>query len=78
MGFEKSVMASNLRAERARANLSRQELAERSGVSISSIKGYEDGENVMSIEVAWALADALNVSIGTIAGRDESRYSGRQ
>lgn len=60
--FDKDKTAGILRGLRATARISQKELSDRSGVSEASIKGYENGENVMSLEAAVKLSNALGVT----------------
>ena len=60
--FDKEKTAGILRGLRATARLTQKELAEMTNVSEASIKGYENGENVMSLEAAVKLATALGVT----------------
>lgn len=58
-------LAANLRAERARAQLTREQLAERSGVSAATIGRIENGCAAIVTTVAQ-LAAALDVTIDTL------------
>ena len=60
--FSKESTAGILRGLRATARLSQKELAEKSGVSESAIKGYENAENVMSLEAAVKLANVFGIT----------------
>lgn len=71
MLFDKERTAGNLKAIRNMRGLTQQELAERSHVSRESITGYENAENVMSLEAATKLADALDCSIDSFVAEIE-------
>jgi len=60
--FSKEDTAGKLRGYRATARLSQKQLSDISGVGESSIKGYENEENVMSLENAVKLANALGIT----------------
>jgi len=60
--FSKEGTAGILRGLRASKRISQKELSEMTGVSEASIKGYENGENVMSLEAAVKISNALDVS----------------
>lgn len=60
--FNKAKTAGILRGLRATARLTQKQLSELSEVSEASIKGYENGENIMSLEAAVKLSNALGVS----------------
>ncbi len=64
--FTKDSTAGILRGLRATARLSQEELARKSGVGLASIKGYENGENVMSLENAAKLANAFDVAVSDL------------
>ena len=65
------ILSQNLRAERARLNISRAELASRSKVNISTIEKLENGrqQNInTTIRTVYNLADALNVKPQELVG----------
>lgn len=70
--FDKDKTAGILRGLRATARLSQEELAEKSNVSVSSIKGYENGVNVMSLETAVKIANVFGVTPSDLVGTVES------
>lgn len=55
-------------------NLSRRELSDEIGVSISSIESYELGRRVPSLETFSKLADYFDVSIPYIMGTQHDKY----
>lgn len=67
-GFSTDVMARQLRMWRAGADLSQEQLAKMSGVSVASIQKYEDGLTVPSFERAYALAMALGCTVNDLCG----------
>ena len=66
MVFEKERTASNLRAIRNLRGKTQEQLAKESGVSLQSLKGYEQAENIMSLEAATRLSRALDCSIDSL------------
>lgn len=65
------ILSQNLRAERARLNISRAELASRSKVNISTIEKIENGrqQNInTTVRTIYNLADALNVKPQELVG----------
>ena len=54
-----------------KAELSRMELAKRTGVSISMIESIEIGRREPGIKTLIALADYFNVSIDYLVGRSD-------
>ena len=69
--WEGETLSQNLRAERARLNISRAELASRSKVNISTIEKLENGrqQNINTTDrTIYNLADALNVKPQELVG----------
>ena len=56
MKFSKDEFGANLRAARARADMSQEQLANKAGLSASSIIGYENGSMVPGVDKAYALS----------------------
>lgn len=70
MSHSKQVVAANLKTLRAAKRLrSQQALAEASGVSAGALARYESGENGMTLEAAYMIAEALGVTLDQLAGR---------
>ncbi len=69
MANRNDEFASNLRAYRAKADLSQAELAKRADVTEYSIQNWENGDYMPSLRTTVKLADALGVSIDQLAGR---------
>ncbi|MCL1818064.1 MAG: helix-turn-helix transcriptional regulator [Spirochaetaceae bacterium] len=59
MANVKQILAANILLHRVRRNLSRERLAELSGLSAASIKAIENGKRFPSSEKFQSLADAL-------------------
>ena len=68
MLFDKQVFAANLRAERARRDMSQSELADRSGINHATISQYEDGAFVPGGDKLCQLASALGVTPNDLMG----------
>ena len=68
MEYSNELFAANLRAERNRKSMSQDELAERAGVSRTSISAYETAAAKPTLENAVALAIALGVTPNILAG----------
>lgn len=69
--WEGETLSQNLRAERARLNISRAELASRSKVNISTIEKLENGRQLeinTTVRTIYNLADALNVKPQELVG----------
>jgi transcriptional regulator with XRE-family HTH domain len=59
-------VASRLRAERARLNLTLREAGDRSGVHYVSISRYEQGNHLPTVEALYRLAEAYGVEPGIL------------
>lgn len=66
--FSKDAFAANLRAERARLDISQEELAKRSGVSTAAVLSYENGAYVPGADKVCALAEVLGVTPNELCG----------
>lgn len=66
--FSKDAFAANLRAERARFDISQEELAARSGVSAASLIKYESGEMTPGIDKVISMAEALGCTPNDLCG----------
>jgi transcriptional regulator with XRE-family HTH domain len=53
--------------------MSQRDLAERAGVDMRQIRRYEAGEQQPLLSVAVAIADALGISVGELAGKPSHR-----
>lgn len=62
------VIAGELRAHRAKADISQSELANKTGFNQSTIGMWEQRAGI-SLENAWKLADFYGVSLDELAGR---------
>lgn len=70
MEFRRDVLAANLRAERARARRTQEEVAAAVGVDPATVSNYESGASAPSYETAWRLADYYGVTLDQLGGRD--------
>lgn len=68
MLFDKSAFAANLRAERARRDMSQSELADKAGVNLATISQYEDGAFSPGADKLCQLASALGVTPNDLIG----------
>lgn len=68
MNYSNETLASNLRAERARLDISQEELAARSGVSAASLVKYESGEMTPGIDKIFSMAAALGCTPNDLCG----------
>ena len=70
---EAAAFAAQLRAERAAADMSQDELAKASGISKPTIARIETGVRVMDTSHLAAFCLALRISLSTFATRAEER-----
>lgn len=68
------IIADRLRAARIGRGLSQGELARKSGVHKNGIQGYELGKVIPGAQNLIALADALEVSLDWLCGREGRKY----
>lgn len=70
MASKAEVIAGELRAHRAKKNVTQREVAEAVGANPSTVGMWEQRAGV-SLEDAWRLADYYGVSLDELAGRGE-------
>ena len=78
MPYEKEAVAGSIRARRAYARLTREDLAALSGVPVSTLRSYESASSVMSAESAWRIADALGCTVDDLLGRGRPEAAARK
>lgn len=64
----KETIARVLRVKRAEANMTQEDLAIKSGVSIDSIRCYERQMSLPLLETAYKLAEALGCTVNDLCG----------
>ncbi len=60
------ILASNIKAERNRANLSQEKLAEKINVCKNSIGAIEKGTQTPSVFIVYDIAKSLNIDINEL------------
>lgn len=68
MAYCKDALCANIRAERARLDLSQEELAQRAGLSAVSIQKYENGDMTPGVDKLAALADVFGTTPNALLG----------
>lgn len=68
MGYNKSVLAGNLRGFRAKKRMTQAELAVASGVNEATIFNYENGTNVPGIDKIVSIAEVLGCTPNDLCG----------
>lgn len=57
------MVSDNIKAERARARLTQEELCEKSGLKLQTLRNYETNRNEPPISAVVKIAMALDISI---------------
>lgn len=70
MPINRKVIAENIKRQRKERNMSQAKLAELADLSTQYVSHIETGKKTISLNAACRVADALNVSIGTILDND--------
>lgn len=65
----RSTLAASLRANRAAARLTQQEVANAIGTSKESVSNWENGDNAINVDALVKLADFYGVSVDALVGR---------
>ena len=74
LNVDRVILANNIATYRRKMNLSRAELAQKTGLTEASIGQYERGGRVPQISILCRIADALNVSLDVLASHDSKSY----
>lgn len=61
-------LAENIKKFRKEKGMTQQELANKTGISIMSIKRYESGQREVNTRIALEIAKVLNVTLGELLG----------
>lgn len=69
-----SLIGSRIRSLRKSEGTSQEELADKVGVSRTSIVNIEKGRQRLSIHLLWLIADTLNTDPGTLIPRRDELY----
>ena len=67
-----TILGERLRAARNKANLTQEQISDRSHVSIKHIAGIEKGQKNPSFEILQALAEALDLSLDNLIEKNLS------
>lgn len=68
VGYSVERFAANLRMQRANADISQRELADRAGLDITTVHKYEDGAMTPGADKLFAICDALGCSPNVLMG----------
>lgn len=72
MAFSKGELAKKMRTRRAELDMSQAELAKRSGLTADLIWKYENEVNTPGADKAYAIAEALGVTLDDLCGFGEA------
>ncbi len=70
----KSIFATRLREARQRKGWTINQMAEKAGVAVNSISGYENGKSEPTMFPLTLLADTLDVTTDWLTGREGKMY----
>jgi transcriptional regulator with XRE-family HTH domain len=70
-------MGPRLKRLREAAGMSQPQLAEAARIPVGTLRQWEQGRRLPSLEGFIAVADGLGVSLDELAGRDAARHKGR-
>ena len=73
----RDLIAGELRAHRAKANLSQAQVAKAVDMEKSAIGRYEQGAVELGIETAWDMANLYGVSLDEMVGREHAPTKAR-
>lgn len=68
---ENNVIGKSIKENRLAQHLSQQQLAAKIGVTHAAVSYWENGVNVPNVKDCWLLADALNISLDELVGRNK-------
>lgn len=68
MSFSTDEFAGNLRAARAKADMSQEKLATKAGISAASLVGYESGRTIPLVSTFVDIARVLNTTPNDLLG----------
>jgi quercetin dioxygenase-like cupin family protein len=76
-----AAVGSNIERHRRKREMSREELARRTGLEVDIVTRLEDGELIPSLRAVWTFATALEVPFGALVaypGRSDTTFSVRR
>lgn len=70
MDFSKQVFAKNIKVLRADRGMTREQLAEKAGVSVYTVHSYENAARMPTIQTVKRIADVFGVSIDRLVSSE--------
>ena len=65
-----NLIGKSIKVNRIAQNYTQKQLAQMIGVTHAAISYWENGINIPNVKDCWLLADALDISIDELVGRD--------
>lgn len=65
-----NLIGKSIKVNRIAQNYTQKQLAQKIGVTHAAISYWENGANIPNVKDCWLLADALEITIDELVGRD--------
>ena len=65
-----NLIGKSIKVHRIAQNYTQKQLAQKIGVTHAAISYWENGVNIPNVKDCWLLADALEITIDELVGRD--------
>ena len=65
-----NLIGKSIKVTRIAQNYTKKQLAQKIGVTHAAISYWENGVNIPNVKDCWLLADALEITIDELVGRD--------
>lgn len=65
-----NIIGESIKLNRIEQKYTQKQLAQKIGVTHAAISYWENGINIPNVKDCWLLADALEISIDELVGRD--------
>ena len=65
-----NLIGKSIKVNRIAQNYTQTQLAQKIGVTHAAISYWENGVNIPNVKDCWLLADALEITIDELVGRD--------
>ena len=65
-----NLIGKSIKVNRIAQNYTQKQLAQKIGVTHAAISYWENGVNIPNVKDCWLLADALEITIDALVGRD--------
>lgn len=65
-----NLIGKSIKVNRIAQNYTQKQLAQKIGVTHAAISCWENGVNIPNVKDCWLLADALEITIDELVGRD--------